>query len=59
MLQAYQVDLLQDLDQGQGLPTEAVTELRRTTDLALRPTKQMAAAIGSSMAAMVVTEIHL
>ncbi len=59
MLQAYQVDLLQDLDQGQGLPPEAVTELRRTTNLALRPTKQMAAAIGSSMAAMVVTEIHL
>ncbi len=43
VLQAYQADLLKDLDQAQGLPPEAVTELRRTTDLALRATKQMAA----------------
>lgn len=55
VLQAYQADLLKDLDQGQGLPPEAVAELRRTTDLALRATKQTAAAIGRSMAAMVVT----
>ncbi len=59
VLQAYQADLLKDLDQGQGLPPEAVTELRRTTDLALRATKQTAAAIGRSMAAMVATERHL
>ncbi len=59
VLQAYQADLLKDLDQGQGLPPEAVTELRRTTDLALRTTKQTAAAIGRSMAAMVATERHL
>ncbi len=59
VLQAYQADLLKDLDQGQGLPPEAVTELRRTTDLALRATKQTAAAIGRSMAAMVATERNL
>ncbi|CAM4467978.1 unnamed protein product [Leuciscus chuanchicus] len=59
VLQAYQADLLRDLDQGTGLSPEAVTELCRTTDLALRATKQSAAAIGRSMAAMVVTERHL
>ncbi len=59
VLQAYQADLLKDLDQGQGLPPEAVTELRRTTDLALRATKQRAAVIGRSMAAMVATERYL
>ncbi len=59
VLQAYQADLLKDLDQGQGLPTEAVIELHRTTDLALRATKQTAAAIGRSMVAMVATERHL
>ncbi len=59
VLQAYQADLLKDLDQGQGLPPEAVTELRRTTDLALRATKQTAAVIDRSMAAMVATERHL
>ncbi len=36
-----------------------VAELRRTTDLALRATKQAATAMGRSMAAMVVTERHL
>ncbi len=33
--------------------------MHRTTDLALKATKQMAAAIGRSMAAMVATERHL
>ncbi len=59
VLQAYQGDLLKYLDQGQGLPPEAVTELRRTTDLAVKATKQSAAAIGRAMAAMVSTERHL
>ncbi len=49
-LQAYQADLLKDLDNGQGLsPDEVVAELRRTTDLALRATKQAATAMGRSM----------
>ncbi len=59
VLQAYQADLLKDLDDGQGLSPVEVAELRRTTDLALRATKQAATAMGRSMAAMVVTERHL
>ncbi len=59
VLQAYQADLLKDLDNGQGLSPDQVAELRRTTDLALRATKQAATAMGRSMAAMVVTEMHL
>lgn len=56
VLQAYQADLLKDLDQGQGLLSEPVAELRHTTDLALRTTKQTAAMIGRSMVA---TDSHL
>ncbi len=59
VLQAYQADLLKDLDKGQGLSPDEVAELRRTTDLALCATKQAATAMGRSMAAMVVTERHL
>ncbi|KAL0180337.1 hypothetical protein M9458_025779, partial [Cirrhinus mrigala] len=59
VLQAYQADLLKDLDKGQGLFPDEVAELRRTTDLALRATKQAATAMGRSMGAMVVTERHL
>ncbi len=59
VLQAYQADLLKDLDDGQGLSPDEVAELRRATDLALRATKQAATAMGRSMAAMVVTERHL
>ncbi len=59
VLQAYQADLLKDLDKGLGLSPDEVAELRRTTDLALRATKQAATAMGRSMAAMVVMERHL
>ncbi|KAI2654649.1 hypothetical protein H4Q32_011423 [Labeo rohita] len=59
VLQAYQADLLKDLDKGQRLSPDEVVELRCTTDLALRATKQAATAMGRSMAAMVVTERHL
>ncbi|KAL0148247.1 hypothetical protein M9458_056479 [Cirrhinus mrigala] len=41
VLQTYQADLLKDLENGQGLSPEEVSELRRTTDLALRATKQV------------------
>ncbi|KAL0151682.1 hypothetical protein M9458_053083 [Cirrhinus mrigala] len=59
VLQAYQADLLKDLDKGQGFSPDEVAELRHTTDLALRATKQAATAMGRSMAAIVVTERHL
>ncbi len=59
VLQAYQADLLKDLDKGQGLSPDEVAELRHTTDLALRATKQATTAMGRSMATMVVTERHL
>ncbi|KAL0187510.1 hypothetical protein M9458_014609, partial [Cirrhinus mrigala] len=59
ILQAYQADLLKDLDKGKGLSTDKVAKLCHTTNLALRATKQIASVIGSSMAAMVVTERHL
>lgn len=39
VLQAYQADVLKELDEGEGLTPEAVKELRRATDLAIRPTK--------------------
>ncbi|KAL0149015.1 hypothetical protein M9458_055630 [Cirrhinus mrigala] len=59
VLQAYQADLLKDLNKGQGLSPDEVAELRHTTDLALRATKQATTAMGRSMVAMVVTERHL
>lgn len=59
VLQVYQEDLLKDLDKGQGLSPEVVSELLCTMDLDLRVTKQTAAAIVRSMAAMVVTQRHL
>ncbi len=40
VLQAYQADLLKDLDKGQGLSPDEVAELCRTMDLALHATKQ-------------------
>ncbi len=59
VLQAYQADLLKDPDNGQGLSPDEVAELRRTTDLALRATKQAATAMGRSMSAMMVMDRHL
>ncbi|KAL0149135.1 hypothetical protein M9458_055567, partial [Cirrhinus mrigala] len=46
VLHAYHADLLKDLDKGQGLSPDEVSELRCTTDLALRATKQAATAMG-------------
>ncbi len=42
ILQAYQADVLKEMDEGTGLTPEAVKELRRATDLALRATKHTA-----------------
>ncbi len=59
ILQAYQADVLKEMDEGTGLTPEAVKELRRATDLALRATKHTARAVGRSMAGSVAAECHL
>ncbi len=59
ILQAYQAEVLKEIDEGTGLTSEAVKELRRATDLALRATKHTARAVGRSMAASVAAERHL
>ncbi|CAM4567192.1 unnamed protein product [Leuciscus chuanchicus] len=59
ILQAYQADLLGDLDKGENIDIEDIKELRRATDLSLRATKEAARAIGCSMAALAATERHL
>ncbi len=59
VLQAYQADLLKELDEGEQISSSDVGELRRTADLGLRATKETARAIGRSMAAMVAAERHL
>ncbi len=59
IFQAYQADLLKNLDKGQGLSPDEVAEFCRTTDLALRANKQTVTAIGRLMAAMVVMVRHL
>ncbi len=56
---AYKADVLKEMDEGTGLTPEAVKELRRATDLALRATKHTARAVGRSMAASVAAEHHL
>lgn len=56
VLQAFQVDMLKNLDYGEGLAPKIAEEHCRASDLALRPTKQMAHAVGHSMAAMVVKD---
>ncbi|KAI2652402.1 Transposon Ty3-G Gag-Pol polyprotein [Labeo rohita] len=59
VLQAYQADLLKELDEGEEINETDIVELKRTADLALRATKETARAIGRSMAALVAAERHL
>ncbi|KAL0174634.1 hypothetical protein M9458_030602, partial [Cirrhinus mrigala] len=59
VLQAYQADLLEELDEGEEIRDSDISELRRTADLSLRATKETAPAIGRSMAALVAVERHL
>lgn len=59
VLQAYQADVLKDMDEGAGLTLETVKELWRATDLALRLMKHTARAVGLSMVGLVTVEIHL
>ncbi len=59
MLQAYQADLLKELDKGKQVYSNDIVKQRRTADLVLRATKETARAIGRSKAALVVAERHL
>ncbi len=59
LLQAYQADLLKEMDEGDEIKNEDIVELHRDTDLSLRATKETARAIGRSMAALVATQRHL
>ncbi len=59
VLQAYQADLLKEIDEREAMSSDNIMELRRIADLALRTTKETARAIGWSMAAMVAVERHL
>ncbi len=59
VLQAYQADLLKEMDKGDDIKNYDIAELRRATDLSLQATKETARAIGRSMAALVATERHL
>ncbi len=58
VLQAYQAELLKELDKGEGLTPEAVKEPRRATDLVLRATKPKAQTVGRSMADLVSVEMQ-
>ncbi|MGL5643640.1 MAG: hypothetical protein ACRCW3_02595, partial [Metamycoplasmataceae bacterium] len=59
ILQAYQADVLKELDESEGVSPEAVKGLRMAADLALRATKHTARAVGRSMAGLVAAERHL
>ncbi len=59
VLQAYQADLLKELDEGEGFNVEDISELCKTADLSLRATNETARAIGRSKAALVAVERNL
>ncbi len=59
ILQAYQAEVLKDVDERDGVTPEAVKELRRATNLALCATKHTARAVGRNMVGLVTAEHHL
>lgn len=59
ILQEYKADLQRNLDDDEGVGSDAVRELCLATDLSLRATKETTGAIGRSMSALVATERHL
>ncbi len=59
LLQAYQAELVIELDDGKGFIPSSVCKLCRATDLSLRAAKETVKSIGRSMAALVATERHL
>lgn len=58
-LQAYQANLLKDLDESEGVDPDAIQELDQATDLSLRSTKETARAISHSMEALVAMDRNL
>ncbi len=46
VLQAYQSDLLKEMDEQEAISSDDIFELRRTADLALCDTKETVRAIG-------------
>ncbi len=50
ILQAYQAEVLKEMDEGDVVTPEAIKELRRATNLALCATKHTARAVGRSLA---------
>lgn len=50
VLQAYQADLLKELDEGEEVKADDITELRRTADLSLHATKETTCATSRCMA---------
>ncbi len=47
VLQAYQADLLKEMDEREAMSSDDILELRRTADLALRTTKETPVLLGS------------
>lgn len=56
VLQAYQADVLEDLNEDRGNGPDTVAEVGRATDLSLRAIKETARTIGRAIAALVATE---
>ncbi|CAM4674709.1 unnamed protein product [Leuciscus chuanchicus] len=59
LLQAYQADLLKEVDDSGEVAFDNIREMLRVVGLSLRATKETAPAIGRSMVALVATERHL
>ncbi len=59
VLQAYQAELLKEIDEGEDIKNYDIAELLRVTDMSIWATKDTARAIGRSMADLVATERHL
>ncbi len=52
VLQAYQADLLKEMDKGEEIKNDDIAELRQATDLSLRATKETARAGGHRKASV-------
>lgn len=59
VLQAYQMELLGDVDEGRGIGPDIVDDLHQATDLSLRATKETARSVRQAIVALVAMERHL